>query len=487
MNRIAEVLEESKPGQWRYVPSELNPADDLSRGLRRVSADISHRWFCGPKFLWQTEEHWPTSPVDRAHEMQAQTISVCAIGQRQNWENPLRDLFDKCSRWRSIIRIVAWALRAMRKRSLRPVGSLSVEELTKACETCLRMEQRTYFEPEISALEAGIPLSQNSRIAALRPFLDQSGLLRVGGRLREADVIAAVKHPIILACTGSLLHRIVWDRHLQLMHARVERILTDLRSEFWILSGRRAIRTILKGCLYCKKLAAKPCEPLMGDLPSCRVDHTLPAFANTGVDLFGPIEVNVLRSKVKRYGCLFTCMSSRACHLEVAYSLDVDSFINCLRRFIARRGCPLRIFSDNGKNLVAAERLLRQTVVAEERVDRFLTGQNIDWKFTPPYCPHYGGSWERLIGVAKRALVATLRGNAVSDEVLATVLAEVEALLNGRPLTYLSSDPECFEPLTPFHILIGRQNSNVPAVVAAGPATPRPAILNVGPGPPWGA
>uniref|UniRef100_A0A5S6QXK4 Integrase catalytic domain-containing protein n=1 Tax=Trichuris muris TaxID=70415 RepID=A0A5S6QXK4_TRIMR len=211
----------------------------------------------------------------------------------------------------------------------------------------------------------------------------------------------------------------------------------------------------------------------MGDLPSCRVDLTLPAFTNTGVDLFGPIEVNVLRSKVKRYGCLFTCMSSRACHLEVAYSLDVNSFINCLRRFIARRGCPLRIFSDNGKNLVAAERLLRQIVVPDERVDRFLTGQNIDWKFTPPYCPHYGGSWERLIGVTKRALVATLQGNAGSDEVLATVLAEVEALLNGRPLTYLSSDPECFEPFTPFHILIGRQNSNVPAVVAAGPATPR--------------
>uniref|UniRef100_A0A5S6QFS0 Integrase catalytic domain-containing protein n=1 Tax=Trichuris muris TaxID=70415 RepID=A0A5S6QFS0_TRIMR len=207
-----------------------------------------------------------------------------------------------------------------------------------------------------------------------------------------------------------------------------------------------------------------PCCPLMAPLPKERLTCSVPAFVNVGIDCFGPFKVTVKRSVVKRYGCIFTCFSSRASHLELLHSLNVHSFILALRRFIARRGLPKTIFSDNGRNFVAAERVLRE-ITGNDRFHRYLADQQIEWRFTPPGGPHFGGIWERLIATAKRALVAVLNGNAVSDEVLATVFSEVESLLNGRPIAYSGTDPSEPAPLTPFYLLTGRVNVHVPPEV----------------------
>uniref|UniRef100_A0A5S6QAT3 Integrase catalytic domain-containing protein n=1 Tax=Trichuris muris TaxID=70415 RepID=A0A5S6QAT3_TRIMR len=175
------------------------------------------------------------------------------------------------------------------------------------------------------------------------------------------------------------------------------------------------------------------------------------------MEFFGPFEVTVKRSKEKRYGCIFTCMVSRAVHLELTPSLNPNSVIQAVKRLISRRGRPKIIVSDNGSSFVKAAKCLSKewAEVDIEGLTASLSNLRIKWKFSPPHGPHFGGAWERLIGMAKKALIATLRGNSCTDEVLATIFAEVEALLNGRPLCYIGDDYSNPEPLAPFVLLTG--------------------------------
>ena len=163
------------------------------------------------------------------------------------------------------------------------------------------------------------------------------------------------------------------------------------------------------------------------------------------------------RRELKRYGALFTCLASRAVHIETANSLDTDSFINALRRFISRRG-PVREFRcDNGKNFVGAARELREalTEMSQEQITKELLCQGINWKFNPPTASHMGGVWERQIRTIRNVLSSLLQnyGGRLDDEAFRTLMCEVESIVNSRPLTFPSDDPNDLEALTPNHIL----------------------------------
>ena len=189
-----------------------------------------------------------------------------------------------------------------------------------------------------------------------------------------------------------------------------------------------------------------------------------PTFLQHWCDYFGPLLVKERRSTVKRYGCLFTCIVTRAVHLEVAHSLETDSFIMALRRMMARRGKPRNIYSDNGINFVGAERELKECLdrMEQAKISDTLSQDGIQWFFNPPSAPHFGGVWERLVKSAKKALKITLNGQLVNDEALLTFIAETESLLNSRPLTHVSVDPQDLEAISPNHFLIGRNSPNVP-------------------------
>jgi len=198
----------------------------------------------------------------------------------------------------------------------------------------------------------------------------------------------------------------------------------------------------------------------MSALPRHRVHQGPSAFANIGVDYFGPILVIMFRRSVKRYGCLFMCLVTRAVHIEIAHSLDQDSFLQAFTRFTSRRGTPSTVYSDNGTNLTAGERELNHMISAwnQSEIGSRLTCKNIRWIFSPPAAPHFGGVWERLVQSAKRALSVILNGRSVSDEVLSTAMVEVENLINSRPLTHVSVDATDPEPLTPNLFLLGHAN-----------------------------
>jgi len=210
----------------------------------------------------------------------------------------------------------------------------------------------------------------------------------------------------------------------------------------------------------------------MAALPASRLKlpDPLRSFAHTALDFAGPFITIRGRGKCreKRYLCLFTCMATRAVHLEMAYGLDTDSFLNALYRFASRRGWPDELTSDNGRNFVGANRELKELVnqLNQGQIVKSMTSQAVKWNFNPPAAPHLGGVFEIMIKAAKRAVHAILGNADVTDEELSSACIAAEALLNSRPLTYQSANPHDIAPLTPSHFLhgeLGRRQAPVPA------------------------
>ena len=172
---------------------------------------------------------------------------------------------------------------------------------------------------------------------------------------------------------------------------------------------------------------------------------------------------------MKRWFCIFTCLTTRAVHIEVAQSLDTDSCLQAISRFIARRGKPRVIWSDNGTNFVGANREFREYIELwnQSCIEEKLAQEHIEWKFNPPGAPHFGGVWERLIRSCKKAMINILGSRRLTDETLSTTMCMVEQVLNARPLTPVSNDANDLEALTPNHFLIGRPNVNLPKCVHA--------------------
>ena len=246
-------------------------------------------------------------------------------------------------------------------------------------------------------------------------------------------------------------------------HSGVNHVMASIRRTFWILGGKSYIKTVLSKCMLCKKQLARQGEQIMASLPSDRISPDQPPFTNVGVDFFGPILTKIGRSYHKRYGCIFTCLASRAVHLELAGSLETDSFICALRRFISRRGKPLKIRSDNGTNLVGSEKEIKAALneLNTSTINKYLSQYMIQFEFNPPTASHMGGVWERMIRSTKRILRTLLKELKVNEETLITILTEVEMILNDRPITQTSDDPKDLEALTPSHILLLKSNSSI--------------------------
>lgn len=204
----------------------------------------------------------------------------------------------------------------------------------------------------------------------------------------------------------------------------------------------------------------------MADLPPARLRLYKPPFYSTGVDCFGPFTVKIGRRTEKRWGIVFKCMTTRCVHLDLLENLDSDAFLMCLRRFIARRGKPFELLSDNGTNFVGRARELREAFEAmAPHLREQLAEQQSEFHFNPPSAPHFGGAWEREVRSVKTALKVVLKEQSVPEAVLRTVLVEVEGILNAKPLGYVSSDVADPDPITPSIPLMGRSDASLPHAV----------------------
>ncbi|KFD64476.1 hypothetical protein M514_05131 [Trichuris suis] len=300
-----------------------------------------------------------------------------------------------------------------------------------------------------------IPIARHSLFNAFSSYgLRIRDFVNSGFRLRDSVPSGFRRTPV---------QQIHFDRG----RSGVEDTLAEVRSRTWVTDLRAIVRRVLSQCVPCRKQIGVPPKIQPSWLPPCRIQRPLCVFAQTGVDYFGPFYVSVRRSTVKRWICLFTCLAVRAIHMEVCHSLDVDSFLAAFRRFTARRGMLQECISDNGTNFVAGDRILREGIekLNNSKVQEYMAAKWVQWHFIPPGAPNFGGSWERIIRFAKRAMVTVFMGRTTNDEIFQTVVVEVEGLLNGLPLTHVSSDVRDPEPLTPNHFLLGRPYASLPSTL----------------------
>ena len=222
-------------------------------------------------------------------------------------------------------------------------------------------------------------------------------------------------------------HLICLDYH-NAVHFGVEWTLSELRKRYWITNARNLIKGTNKKCVTCRRLYAQGMVQKMAHLPRERCEPGGAPFLFVGVDLFGILYAKVGRSEVKRYGCLYTCFSTRAIHIEVLNNLETYIFINGFVKFVSRRGYPQKVWSDNGTNSVGARSELSKTLqdLDREKVVRVARRMELDWRFNPPLASHHGGVWERMIRTVKRVMLAVLNSNTrLTGEILHNGLCEI--------------------------------------------------------------
>ena len=250
---------------------------------------------------------------------------------------------------------------------------------------------------------------------------------------------------------------------MRVRHGSNELVLNKIRQKYYIVGIRNALRSISHRCLKCRLLRARPRIPIMGPLPPGRVAYRQRPFSHCGIYYFGTMLVIIGRRREKRRGVLFTCLTTRAVHLELANSLSASSAIMAIQRLSARRGAPSVIYTDNGTNFRGASTELKSEIerINTDKQREYALQNGIKWVFIPPDAPRMGGAWEWLVRSVKVALRATLSEHTPTEEVLYTVLTEIEHSVNSRPLTYVSADPRDEEALTPNHFLIGASSGEL--------------------------
>ena len=368
-NRINIIRSASEVSQWRYIGTKLNPADDASRGLHVDNFLKRKTWINGPDFLKEPPHCWPDVPFEPVlppndPELRKGVVTV-NVTVKENCDATTY-LLNYFSTWIRLKKAVAWLLRLKsilldrvrifkkdkdqskhvmitrkQKQDKTNPYVLSVSDLENAEMAILQFCQGQGFPQEISCLQKGMQnINSNSAIFRLDPFLD-NGSLRVGGRLSKMAMPSEQKHPAILPKDHHVSKLVLLHIHHETGHGGRNVMLSRLRQRYWIPCANSLARKVIYKCTTCRRVSSSAGEQKMADLPVDRLTPDLPPFTHVGVDYFGPLEIKRNRSIVKRYGVIFTCLTSRAIHLEIAHSLDTDSCIHAFRRFIARRGrCP---------------------------------------------------------------------------------------------------------------------------------------------------
>ncbi|XP_068690212.1 uncharacterized protein [Montipora foliosa] len=439
-NRVQSIRDQTDPAQWRYVESKNNPADDASGCLNGYQLSDQQRWTKGPDFVWLSESEWPEPPcvlnsvLNNDPDVKKVQVLTTVVDEKAN----ILTRLARFSNWHRMKRCIAWILRLKqllthkqlpltdkahrtRNAAMKDTSheSFTVEEMQHAEKTILRLVQDSAFPRELEVLRKiqrehcqesrdfsrarKAEIKKSSTLYQLDPVLDKNGLLRVGGRLGKSRVFPDdFKHPVILPKKSFMVNLVIRDAHERVGHSGRSITLGALSSRYWIINANSVVRHFISKCVTCRRLRGVISEQKMADLPKERLSPA-PPFTYCGLDYFGPLFYQRRTQGSEALRCVVYLPFKSAVHIETANSLETDSFVSALRRFVARRGPVLEIRSGQGTNLVGAEKELRRAL---EKMDngsiqrslcREFKADWLQWKRNLPSASHMDGVWERQI------------------------------------------------------------------------------------------
>ena len=465
-SRIKEIHQNTNREDWHHCPGVLNPADMPSRGLRGSELPKRRTWWEGPQFLQRNKAEWPFTSITEVNEesdsellktqpdiahvftscptyQSCSPISLSKIVEAKNFSN-----------LETLLRVTAYILRFIQRCKNNTCNESSVinqilltaEEINLAERYWIQSIQLEEFSMEISYLQAR-QATKPIRVDQFGLYLDESQILRCRGRINNSSLCLGAKNPILLPYNHHYVNLLIIHVHRKLKHSGIGDTLASIREQYWVLKGRQAVKRIIRKCVTCKRMDGVAYPVVRPpDLPTTRVSDD-PPFSHTGVDFAGPLYVRSLdesTSSVKTYICLFTCASTRAVHLELVADLNVSSFLLAFRRFSSRRGVPATLLSDNAKTFKSAAKEVRN-IMRSKDVHTHLTNLRITWNFIVERAPWWGGFWERMVQTVKKCLRKAIGQATLTLVHLQTLLTEIEAIVNSRPLTYTYDDAEGFE------------------------------------------
>ena len=469
-NRIQEIQTLSHPSCWQYVRSECNPADVATRPVLGKDLVNNEFWFKGPVFLRESlvelgDRFIPEPTADCLKEKRKRaSVKIASSSQPKLWEWDSHPNFTSFSQVRDVVALVLKGLYIM-KRELVSYSKLR----GLALKALIKQEQGSYFGLEIDFLKnLGKPVSIHTKvpsgiIRSLRLFLDQDGILRVGTRIPKGVVEESRRTPILLPTNSRFTQIYLHFIHKSLCHGGVRDMLAYSRGEFWIPKARQLMRRMVSSCVNCRRVMAKPYQMVQSpELPLSRTER-VDAFDHIGVDYAGPIYVKEGKKIEKSYILLTTCMVTRAINLELVMKLNVPEFMMAFRKFVARRGAPSLVKSDNAQTFGRVAKEFNE-ILSHPKMEKYIGDHRIKWEFYLERAPWWGGFIERCVGTVKRSLVKVLgrASNHLTRDELTTVLYEIEATVNSRPITFLYDRLDEGEPITPSMLLTGKNLKQLP-------------------------
>lgn len=475
-NRTSRIQELTEIDSWSHVSTDQNPADVLSRGCDPIELKSNALWWNGPKnfiekvIFGDEQQNLPNlNSVDLdLISNERKTVTLISVASTNKFYD---DLFTRHSCYEKIIRISAIVLRfinncRLKSSEMRTTGRISYNELTGAEFLLARIAQQMEFASEIRETKMNLPVT--SKLSSLTPYWDHKlELMRVGGRIDNANLPFNRRHPIILPEDAKFTTLLFQSTHKGLLHAGPRNLLNHIRNKWWPINGKRIASSVVHKCNTCFKFQPRFQTQIMGNLPSYRINPSKP-FLNTGIDFAGPIntlqhEGQRCRVTKKSYICLFVCCSTKAVHIEPVSALSTEAFLACLKRFIARRGAVRNIYSDNGLNFVGARNEIQKIITQQDTKDS-MTRQfpYLNWEFIPASSPHMGGIWEANIKSMKSHLYKVMGKTLLNFEHFTTLLCQIEACLNSRPICVLNNNIDDLSILTPGHFLTFDSLTSIP-------------------------
>ncbi|KHJ89020.1 integrase core domain protein, partial [Oesophagostomum dentatum] len=441
-----------------HVPTEYNIADAGTRGLSEKPVE-SIPWLQGPQ--WLSKEKTP-SILTRMNETrnedntESTDAKICATNVADTQKKIVKNdkasnllLLFRFSRLEVLLRVVARVGKIIKKWVERTNQQKELSSRIKL-QKISRFALQTEITADDIAMSEIILFREAHRFVSLKDlqkrfphkklFRDKEGIIRNESRLQNALLPYDTKNPIFVDKDSDLARLILRNIHTKNAHCGKEHTLCLVRQRFWIPRPAATFSRYLKNCVICKKSHGLPYgAPDMPPLPKDRVVVTKP-FENVGCDFMGPFQS---QDNSKLYICLYTCLTTRAVHLEVVENMSAGAFLNSFTRFISRRGVPRLIRTDCGTNFKLGQQIIQQMfdqdVTTGSSLMSYSSNHGINWIFNPPGAPWMGGAWERLVGTVKRAFTKSVGRKKLSFPDLCTVVARIEAIVNTRPLTAVSS------------------------------------------------